>query len=403
MKKRIHLTLAFFLALSLSACSSSKKSQSSQGNQEPVQTYISNIYHQIKDKAFAFDTISYKIQTSDETSSFLQINGDQETVLFEGQKLQVITNGTTIFYSKVADDAKSDSSKRALYQYELASSRETLLKEGKNLVPLDRSGNNLYYASKSKDHLDVSVYHLDSDEEKHLVDGVDQLKIQGTKILAYSTSANKPIYLFNTDGTGKKKLADGIKATIVGSTVYYMQTNSAHTAYTVYKCTLDGTKNKRLSEAKKSPSIFSQTIAKNAKGHKITKAMGSGKYEDCPPDLIYDQDSKTTWVANPDNGGINDVITISFEMTEATEINLLTGFAKSEKAYKASSRIRRVTLMFEDGIEEHDLADLYNDYQTILLDQTHHCEKVTIRIDSTYPGSKTPEKVGISEIIINPK
>ena len=67
--------------------------------------------------------------------------------------------------------------------------------------------------------------------------------------------------------------------------------------------------------------------------------------------------------------------------------------------YYKNSRIKKLTLIFDDGEEQINIEDVYNQSQRIKLTNKHQSKQMILRIDEIYAGSKYSDTC-ISEISV---
>ncbi|WP_308697496.1 Ig-like domain-containing protein [uncultured Thomasclavelia sp.] len=115
---------------------------------------------------------------------------------------------------------------------------------------------------------------------------------------------------------------------------------------------------------------------------------------------LIDQNNSTAWSDGIDGDGIGETLTFVFEQESSiNEINILNGYCKSEDLYYKNSRIKKVTLIFDDGEEQIDIEDIYNQSQSFKLANQHQSKQMVLRIDEVYAGNKYSDTC-VSEISV---
>lgn len=115
---------------------------------------------------------------------------------------------------------------------------------------------------------------------------------------------------------------------------------------------------------------------------------------------LIDHNNSTAWCDGIDGDGIGETLTFIFEEeSPISEINILNGYCKSEDLYYKNSRIKKLTLIFDDGEEQINIEDVYNQSQRIKLTNKHQSKQMILRIDEIYAGSKYSDTC-ISEISV---
>ena len=115
---------------------------------------------------------------------------------------------------------------------------------------------------------------------------------------------------------------------------------------------------------------------------------------------LIDQNNSTAWSDGIDGDGIGETLTFVFEQESSiNEINILNGYCKSEDLYYKNSRIKKVTLIFDDGEEQIDIEDIYNQSQSFKLANQHQSKQMVLRIDEVYTGNKYSDTC-VSEISV---
>lgn len=115
-------------------------------------------------------------------------------------------------------------------------------------------------------------------------------------------------------------------------------------------------------------------------------------------DQIMDGDFSTAWADGVDGQGIGESISLIFDQTyllSGFEIN--AGFQKNNDLYWKNSRPETITIEYPDGSSEQCILQDINDKQTAYLQNPVETDRLTIRIDSVYEGTKYQD-TAISEL-----
>lgn len=160
-----------------------------------------------------------------------------------------VTNGKNIYYTKHTKPIDDYSWKNTICCYDIKSGKKTKIISGTDYCVMGCSGKYLYYGAEIDYGIEgVSLYafNVKTKKKKHLTDFVSNITVSNGKILTNPFSGelwNFPIYVFNSDGSGKKRIDDGCAGTIKNGKIYYYKADVKNNKYRLYKCSLTG-KNK---------------------------------------------------------------------------------------------------------------------------------------------------------------
>lgn len=104
---------------------------------------------------------------------------------------------------------------------------------------------------------------------------------------------------------------------------------------------------------------------------------------------LYDDDISTCWSEGVDGEGLGETITVTFkEEVNVNTMQIMNGISKNKELYQKNGRLKKVTLIFDDGNEENvEIKDSYKEIQTIKFNE-HKTKNITIKIDEIYQGTK---------------
>lgn len=115
--------------------------------------------------------------------------------------------------------------------------------------------------------------------------------------------------------------------------------------------------------------------------------------------LIEDGDLRTAWVEGTDGQGVGESISLTFDQAyQISGMEIYAGYQKSEDLYYKNSRPETITVGFSDGTSaQYTLQDV-NEKQTVRFPTAVETDRLTVRIDSVYAGSKYTD-TAISELV----
>lgn len=165
-----------------------------------------------------------------------------------------VTNGRYLYYSKYVSGPNANyQNKRTLYRLDLRSNARKKLATGLELIPLACSGTYLYYGTDNyAEGVNLYAINVKTKAKRHMVNYVGQAHCGGGRVVTSTNTGapgNYPIYLFKTNGTGKKKLANGMGATIKGKYIYYTSYkmgSNYQSLFRVYRTNLSGSAKKAM-------------------------------------------------------------------------------------------------------------------------------------------------------------
>jgi hypothetical protein len=108
------------------------------------------------------------------------------------------------------------------------------------------------------------------------------------------------------------------------------------------------------------------------------------------PKYAIDNDITTAWVEGVKGSGIGEWIDFAFAKEEKIKaINIINGYAKSNKHYCVNNRVKKVKIQFNDGASMvQELKDAVLEPQRIELPEEKTVYSVRMTILEVYPGAK---------------
>ena len=170
----------------------------------------------------------------------------KKKMLIKGARF--VTNGKTIYYSKLAKWASNHSmldSRYSLYKYSLKTGRSKKLFSKKGIEVLGASGKYIYYGKMNEMDGD-NLYSYDTKTKKH------KMLQKSVAPLIYTAGKNvfvkdgweegeKSVYRFNADGSSKKIVVRNVTDfTISKDRIVFLRYNWNLRKFRKYSCDLDG-------------------------------------------------------------------------------------------------------------------------------------------------------------------
>lgn len=174
-------------------------------------------------------------------------NGKSTTIL-SGVEAAFVTNGKVLYYSKPTKKLSAYSWRETIYCYNIKSKKSKKIISGTDYTVCGCSGTYLYCGNDNgADGVNLYAVNIKTKKKKHMVNAVGSVAVSNGKVVTTTNSGaigNYPIYVFNSNGSRKKKIADGCHATIKNGKIYFVRYNYASGKVRVYRCSLKG-KNKK--------------------------------------------------------------------------------------------------------------------------------------------------------------
>lgn len=178
----------------------------------------------------------------------------KESIIADNANAEFITNGKVLYYSKHEKmiDKELYRFQNTIYRYNIKSGKHTKIITGVDYTVCNCSGKYLYYGTDNgPDGVDLYAINLKTKKKRHMVDGVGIVRMSGKRVITDTNTgdaANFPIHSFKFDGSGKKKIADGmLMSARNGKVIYYVCNEKILGEYKVYQCTAKGKNKKALS------------------------------------------------------------------------------------------------------------------------------------------------------------
>jgi hypothetical protein len=114
------------------------------------------------------------------------------------------------------------------------------------------------------------------------------------------------------------------------------------------------------------------------------------------PDLACDWDLTTCWVEGHDSYGIGESIII-FAKTKVDSMEIVNGFARSDRLYKLNSRVKRMEISFVAAFTGPAMVSQYDDWlylavfyplKEVTLEDTPESQFINLEIDFDYYSEK---------------
>lgn len=112
----------------------------------------------------------------------------------------------------------------------------------------------------------------------------------------------------------------------------------------------------------------------------------SAKGKDYSANMIIDEDVKTAWQEGEEDFGLGKSILIQFEKTKLNYIVIYNGNQSNEKAYKKNNRLKAVSIIINEEINEIELEDSMEP-QVIRIEGADDVSEVKLEIQSVYEGT----------------
>ena len=164
-----------------------------------------------------------------------------------------VTNGTYLFYAKhgaaVYSRGFGTRYKQTIYRINVNTGKKKKIASGTALTPLACSGSTWLYAGVNNVYEGYKLYavNIKTGKKKLMMNSAGHVQYVSGVVLAEihrGDAGNYPFYVFNKNGSGKKKIASALRANIRGKYIYYVVYKYSTDKYKVYRSSLKG-KNKK--------------------------------------------------------------------------------------------------------------------------------------------------------------
>lgn len=178
-------------------------------------------------------------------------NGKSTTIL-SGVEVAFVTNGDILYYSKPIKRIDGYTWRNTIYCYNIKTKKSKKIASGANFGIRECSGKYLYCGNEIM-AAGVNLYavNVKTKKKRHMVNVVGSINIANGKVLTTTNAGsigNDPIHVFNLNGSGKKKIADGCHATIKNGKIYYARWSMKKKRIKVYQCSLKGNHKKAVTK-----------------------------------------------------------------------------------------------------------------------------------------------------------
>lgn len=218
---------------------------------EAADTYVSSqgwgTPKKIKGAAFAAERMD-----SGYGSRIIREKNGESTTILSGVNADFVTNGKILYYSKPIKKINSYSWKNTIYCYNIKTKKSRKIVSGRDYRVCGCSGTYLYCGNDNgADGVNLFAVNVKTKKKKHMVNTVGDVMISNGKVVTRTNTGsvgNYPVHVFNLNGSGKKKIADGCHVTVKKGKIYYSRYNMKTNKVRVYRCTLKGTKKKAVTK-----------------------------------------------------------------------------------------------------------------------------------------------------------
>lgn len=215
--------------------------------------YVSNMATNTTVKVSGVTFITKQYQSGEEyfQKIIMKNNGKKKTIVTHASSAYV-TNGKILYYVKKGKRLSDWQYYNTIYQYNILTGKSKKIISGRNYTVMGCSGQYLYYGKDQEaDGVQINALNINTKKKKYVVNYIGNIFVYKKKVIAVANTgdfSDVPIYSFNLDGSGKKKIADGVFFKISNSKLYYYKVKYENKIlYKKYSCALDGKKTKALS------------------------------------------------------------------------------------------------------------------------------------------------------------
>lgn len=185
-------------------------------------------------------------------SKIIRKKDGKSTTILSGVDAGFATDGDVLYYSKPVKQINSFSWKNTVYCYNIKLKKSRKIVSGRDFVVQGCSGRYLYCGNNNgADGVNLYAVNVKTKKKKHMVNTVGKVVVSDGKVLTTTNSGalgNYPIHVFNLNGSGKKKIAEGCHATIKKGKIYYARWNMKTNKFKVYRCSLKGNNKKAVTK-----------------------------------------------------------------------------------------------------------------------------------------------------------
>lgn len=213
--------------------------------------YVSNVAIDTKQKVgnVTFVSKQYKVGSSYYCKIIMKKGGKSKTI-DKKTTAAFVTNGKILYYAKEGKLIDEYRHKNTIYKYTVKTGKKQKLVTGTDYTVLGCSGTYLYCGTNNgADGVDLYALNIKTKKKKHMIDVVGNVFVSGSRVVTSTNTGdvgNYPIHSFKLNGTGKKKIVDGILLKAKKGKIYYCKVNEATWKYKVYSCSMTGKSKKAL-------------------------------------------------------------------------------------------------------------------------------------------------------------
>lgn len=169
---------------------------------------------------------------------------------------EFLTNGRYLFYAKqVGNPDQFGIYKQVIYRKDLKTGKQKKLGSGRNWEPFASNGTYLYCGTRFTSVSTATLYavNVKSKAKTKMPSRLMKAVYGGGRVVSikcYMQVGNYPIYSFNKQGKGKKKIASGFNYIVKGKKLYYSKYRYKNgvSQYRVYCCPVKGGSSKALTK-----------------------------------------------------------------------------------------------------------------------------------------------------------
>lgn len=242
MKKKILLLICFMIS-----CLSGITSLKAEAAEKYVRNRAVNTVQSVNGVKFV--ARQYKSGSSYYYKIIMK-KGNKSKTIAKKTTSDFVTNGKVLYYVKVGSRISDYQYRNTIYQYNIKTGKHTKIISGTEYTVCGCSGTYLYCGVDNwADGVELYALNLKTKKKKHMVDVVGGVYVYGNRVVTSTNTGdvgNYPIYSFNLNGSGKKKLDNGGVLKVEKGKVYYYRLSQDTMKYKIYTCSLTGKKKKAV-------------------------------------------------------------------------------------------------------------------------------------------------------------
>jgi hypothetical protein len=175
-------------------------------------------------------------------------NGTKKTISTKGSG-SFVAKGNILYYVQKGRAIDEDRFYNTVYKYNIKTGKSEKIVSGVDYVVCGFSRDYLYFGVENVEDIDLYALNLKTKKKKHMSGAVGPVYVSKNKVITGTNSGdagNYPIYSFNLDGTGKKKILSGSLLSVKNEKIIYCRVNEKTWKYKVYTCSISGKNKKAL-------------------------------------------------------------------------------------------------------------------------------------------------------------